>query len=903
MRHLDAMAHGIRRVFRLEIRHDGDRERELDEEIQFHIEQRAADLIALGLSPEQARAEALARFGPYDESRERLLESARSRDEVLTMIDRFENFSSDARYALRQLARSPGLSAAIALTFALGIGVNAAMFAVIDRLLLRPPAYVSHPETITAFAYGLKDKSADQYFQRTMNYPVYKAVRDRARGFTDVAATFDTPVPIGRGEAAQNARGLLVSGNYFHLLGAPARLGRVIGPDDDREPSGEAVVVLSYDYWTSHFGADERALGRTLDIANRRFTIIGVMPPGFSGLTVEGADLWMPLSAGAAPLGLGGKWATNNLGTWLRVFARQQPGVPVARAAEDAMRVAREAAPAAFFTGPRWNFGALPLRSIRGESAGMTSSVARVLAAMSFIVLLVACSNVANLLLARGLRRRSEIAVRLALGVSRGRLVSHLLTESALLALLGGVVALLVAYWGGNIVFTRLFTDLSVHDSAVNVRVLAFTAVVTIATGVLTGLIPAWQTSRLELGSALRSGDREVGHSSRTRSVLLVAQAAMAVTLLFAAGLFVRSLAHLGDVRLGVDVDRVAVGTMDMRVVSRTQAEADLIFAAALDRVTKVPGVSHAAIAATSPFGAAFGANVTIHGRDSLVRTDAMLNVISPDYFRTLGARMLRGRDFAASDAEGAPRTIVVNEMWATRYYGAANPIGQCVDVGDSLPCAQIVGVVENVRRQSIFEDSTGSVYLPLAQGRRFLSNRQLLVRIENRHPAGVLETVRLAMQTAAPGLPYADVQLLADNDTVRREFRPYRLGAILFGVFGLLALSLAAVGIYGVISYNVGQRRREMGVRIALGAQRRSVATLVVRQGVAVTAVGVAIGALVALVGSRVVSSLLYNESARDPLVLGAVMIVLLATAVVACVIPAWRAVNTDPVTALRSD
>jgi predicted permease len=377
----------------------------------------------------------------------------------------------------------------------------------------------------------------------------------------------------------------------------------------------------------------------------------------------------------------------------------------------------------------------------------------------------------------------------------------------------------------------------------------------------------------------------------------------MAVVLLFAAGLFVRSLTKLRDVRLGVDVDRVAVGSMNLRAVGRTPSEVDQIFAAALDRVARVPGVSHAAVAATTPFGASFGTTVTVHGRDSLVKTFAMFNIVTPEYFRTLGARVLRGRHFSASDGESAPRAIAVDEIWATRYFGTANPVGQCVDIGDSLPCAQIVGVVENIRRQSIFQDSTGFVYLPLAQARHFVSARELVVRIDDRDPATVIPTVRLAIQTAAPGLPYADIQLLADNDIVRREFRPYRLGATLFGVFGLLALALAAIGIYGVISYNVAQRTREMGVRIALGAPRITVASLVVRQGAAVTAVGVGIGALIALAGSRVVSSLLYAQSAHDPFVLGAVVIVLIATAVVACLVPAWRAVNTDPVTALRSD
>jgi len=899
--HRESLPDRIRRAFRLDAGQSRSRESELDDEIRFHLDQRIEELVAHGWTRDDAEREALARFGPYEESRNQLLATARERDEVLTMFARFDAIRSDTRYALRQILRSPGFSIAITLTFALGIGANATMFAVIDRLLLRPPAFVVHPQDIMRLAAGTKGHA---FTQQTLNYPVFRAIRDHAAGLADVTATYDATVPIGRGQAAQQAAGLLVTGNYFSLLGAKPQIGRVFQAADDVEPLGSPVAVLSYDYWQSHFGGSDAVLGRTLDAAGRRFTVIGVMPRNFTGLDLDGPDMWLPMSAGAAQLGGGSSWSTNSSGSWLRVYARLQPNVPAERAASDAMRVAREAAVSAWFTGKDWSFGALPIMELRGSSQGVTSSVTRVLAAMSLIVLLVACANVANLLLARGLRRREEIAVRLALGVSRGRLLIHLVTESALLAMMGGVVALLVAYLGGGAVFKLLFSDVNLHSPAIDGRVLAFTAIVTLLTGLFTGLLPALQVSRLDLAGVLKTGGRQSGHRSRTRTALLVAQAAMSVVLLFGAGLFERSLTKLSDMRLGVDVDRVALAKMSLRSIGRPASDADRIFSQALDRVRAIPGVSHAAVAATAPFGASFGVGIVIPGRDSSIHADAMYNIVTADYFRTLGSRILRGRDFTDADRESSPRVMIVNQMWATHYLHDANPLGVCARIlSDSLPCAEVVGVVENVRRQSIFEDSSDFVYLPLAQAKQALGNRELLVRIDNGRPAAALESVRLALQTAAPGLPFADVHLFASDQTVTREFRPFRLGAAMFGAFGVLALALAAIGIYGVISYNVGQRTREMGVRIALGAQRGSVARLVMRQGVFVTGIGVVIGAAVGLVGSRLVQHLLYEESARDPGVLILVAAVLLATGAIASLVPAWRAVNTDPVTALRAE
>jgi predicted permease len=540
----------------------------------------------------------------------------------------------------------------------------------------------------------------------------------------------------------------------------------------------------------------------------------------------------------------------------------------------------------------------------RGEETGASATIATLLGAMSLIVLLIACANVANLLLARGIRRRREMAVRLALGVTRRRLIEQLLTESVLLAALGGVAAIVVAHWGGVLVRRLLLGDLALTSSVLDLRVLAFTAVVALLVGVLTGLIPALQASRAEVFSTISAGGNRGGaRRTRAQSALLAVQAALSLVLLIGAGLFGRSLLAVNAQRMGVDVDRVFIGSMNLRSIGRPASEADAVFTRALERVQGAPGIASAAIAATVPFGPSFGRDVGVMGRDSVRHYTSMYNVVTPDYFRTLGASLLRGRDFADVDRESAPRVVIVNEMLARRAWGNENALGRCVRVGnDSLPCATVIGVVENVRRQSIFEDSTNFVYLPLAQARSWINARFIVARAAG-DPAIVAETVRHAMQTAAPQLPFADVRLVKNQPVVRHETLPFRLGAVMLGVFGALALLLAAVGVYGVISYDVGQRTREIGVRMALGARAADVASLVMRDGLRLVAIGGVIGTAIALAAGRLVTPLLYETSPRDPAVLAGVALLLLVVATLACLVPARRAMRVDINTAIREE
>ncbi len=831
----------------------------------------------------------------------RVIVAIRKPHSQVTLRHRLEAVRYDVSYATRQLRRAPGFTTTVLLAFALGIGANATMFGIVDELLLRPPAHVRAPNEIVTLAAGT---AKDGFDQRALNYPVFAAIRAHGAGFSQVAAVAALSVPFGRGEQAANLDGLLVSASYFPLLGVSPARGRFFREDEDVAPIGAPVAVISHAFWQRHFSGSAGALGATVQLGDRQFTVIGIAPRDFTGLGYTAPDVWLPISSGGAMQFLGKQWTTQSIVTWLRVYARMKPAVPLTDAATDAMRVAREAAPDAFFTQTGWSFQARPIMAARSEEQGASAPIATLLGAMSLVVLLIACANVANLLLARGIRRRREMAVRLALGVTRKRLIAQLLTESVLLAALGGVAAIVVSNWGGVFARRVLLGNLALTGSALDPRVLAFTAAVSLLVGVFTGLIPALQASRAQVFSVNTAiGGRGVARRSRAQSALLALQAALSLVALVGAGLFGRSLLAINALHMGVDVDRVLVGSMNLRSIGRRASETDAVFSRALERVAAVPGVTSAAISVTIPFGPSYGTEVGIMGSDSVRHYSTTYNAVTPNYFRTLGAQLLGGRDFSDGDGENAPRVVIVNKMLATRAWGHDNPVGRCLRVGvDSLPCAMVIGVVENVRRQSIFEDSTNFVYFPLAQARGLISERLIVARAAG-EPAIVAEAVRRAMQTAAPQLPFADVHLVKNEPIVRHETLPFRLGAAMLGVFGALALLLAAVGVYGVISYDVGQRTREIGVRMALGARAADVASLVMRDGLRIVLIGGVIGTCVVLGGAGVLRPLLYETSLRDPVVLGGVALLLLVVTTVACLVPARRAMRVDINIAIREE
>jgi len=686
---------------------------------------------------------------------------------------------------------------------------------------------------------------------------------------------------------------VLASASYFPLLGVRPALGRFYLADEDR-PGGPAVVVLSYGFWRTAFQGDSGILGRQLQLGRSSYTVVGVAPERFTGVNLENVDAWVPLTASTPELM--GPGSLNRGSYFLEIIGRLGPGGKEAAEREATLAFRAEEVYAGVDSTAVALLG--PVQHARGPEMSQNATVSLWLSAVSVIVLLVACANVANLLLARALQRQREIAVRLALGASRLRLARQLVTESVLLALAGGVAALLVTLWAGPVIRAFLLPDMPALASAVDARVLLFTGSVALLTGFLAGCVPALQVGRADLTPALKAGAREGRYRrSRLRSGLLVGQVALTVTLIVGAGLFVRSLRNVAGQDFGFDPAHTLLATMDLRAAGYRPGQINQLNLQMLSRLEALPGVGAAAATIGHPFGWATASSVSVPGRDSIPQLKGggpYYQRVTPGYFAAMGTPV-RGRAFTPAD-RGAP-VAIVSETMARLLWAGETAIGQCFFVGSDKRCAEIVGVVPDARRFSAVEDVAMHFYVPFTpDSSAFIT--ALVVRARGR-PEDLVAPVRAAMQETAANLPYAAVTPLAD--LVAPSIRPWRLGTTMFGVFAGLALVLAAVGLYGVLSYTVAQRSHEIGIRMAMGARRGNVLALMVGQGVRIAALGAGIGALAALAGGRVLSSLLYGVSPRDPVVLLGAAVIPLVVAAVASYVPARRAAKVDPVVALR--
>ncbi|NOT08306.1 MAG: ABC transporter permease [Gemmatimonadales bacterium] len=903
---------GVRRLFRLAIRRDATIADDTDEEIRLHFALRVEELMARGLSRDRAEAEALRRFGPWREGRAQMLAAARQRDRRLTMVERLQDFWGDVRYAIGQMRRAPGFTVAVVLTFAIGIGANATMFGVIDRLLLRAPAHVAEPGELYLI------KAWQHYAGRTgafvnsgFSYPAYVDLRDRVAGLSDVAMqTAPNDLTVGRGPSAKKVRGMLVSGNYFRTLGVRPAAGRLMVPEDAALPSGNQVIVISHGFWQREFGGRADAIGRTMDFGTSKLTIVGVAPPGFTGAGFRPVDLWVPVTMFES-LGymsfIGKAWTSSRGAVWLSIVARLRPGATIEQVNAQATathRGGQMALPGADSTATIVLESILPLRK---ESFSPEVRVASLLGGVAILVLLIACANVTNLLLARTMRRKREIGVRLALGVSRGRLARQFVVESTTLALLGAAAALVVAYWGSALMRGALLTNFAWSGSPLDGRLLTFTAVAAGVVGLATGLVPALQHRSFDLSSVLRDSAHGGGMSrTRTRTALLLVQGVLSVVLLVGTGLFVKSLQNVGRIRLGIDTERVVAATLDLEPAGFTSAAIEDLYRQLEARARTMPGVQHATLGEGTSFGWVLGTKVIVPGIDSLPippGTGPNLVGISGDYFTTLGTRILRGRSISEEEIRSGARVAVISEEMAKRVWPEKNALGACVKlVADSVPCNTVIGVSENVHQGSFIEEApTSWVFVPLNQGRQFLRARTLFVRVARGPADRMIEPVRQMIHSTTANLPYPDVRVLSSH--LGDELRPWKLGATMFGAFGGLALVVMAVGLYSVIAYMVGQRMRELGVRIALGAAPGNILRLILSHGLRVAAGSAVLGLLIALAAGRFVRSMLYEVSPRDPFILGGVAVILLVVATLASLLPALRATRADPLTALRSD
>ena len=831
-----------------------------------------------------------------------------------------ETLTRDIAYAMRGVRRKPGFAVAVATTLALGIGANAAMFGIIDRLLFRPPARIRDAESAHR-VYLTQTYRGNARTVGVMQYARFTDLATGTRSFDDVAAFSIRSLAIGVGEAAREMRVAAVSASFFAFFDARPAIGRYFGADEDRPPEGSPVVVLSHAMWQTHYGGKADVIGATLQIGPVVYTVIGVAPRRFVGLWDDRPPVaFIPITSYAAGTGFQGNrsWWTTYGWSWLQVMARRKQSVTIEEAnadltyafsqSLDKQRIEQPSMPAQTAIRARASAGSILLE--RGPNASNATRVARWVGGVSIVVLLIACANVASLLLARALARRREIALRLALGVSRARLASQLLSEGVVLALLGGVMGLAVAQLGGDALRAGLLGDSEAPSGLRDPRTILFAVVAALTVGLISSLAPLLQATRANLSGDLRAGARDGTYlRSRTRVALLVVQTALSVVLLVGAGLFVRSLGNVLAIRLGYDAEPVLIVELQTRGTVLDDAATMALRQRLLAAAKAIPGVQTASLQNAVPFYSTRSRSLHVDGIDTVAKLGSFdLNAVSPEYFATMGTRILRGRGIQREDGANAPRVAVVSEAMARTLWPSKDALGQCLKIGTgggretfdagAVSCTYVVGIAENIKSQSLGSDPGYYYYLPAAQFTP--THGGLFIRTRGDGNAS-RETVRRTLQRLMPGAAYVTITPFAD--IVGGQRRSWQAGATMFLAFGALALGLAAVGLYSVIAYNVTQRTHEIGLRIALGARSLNVATLVVTDGLRMTTIGVVVGGTVALWARRWIEPLLFNVSPADPAVFAIVGVTLIAVGVAASWAPARRATRVDPNVALRAD
>lgn len=871
------------------------------EEIRAHLALEADQLIAEGTPAWDARSRARRAFGNVTRVQEFFHESRRVRW--------LEELAQDFGYAVRQLRRAPVLSAAIIVTLALGVGANAVMFGVVDRLLLRTPPGVEMPDRLRRLYFRgespIGPLGRAMYSTPTTPFAVVSALQ-HAPAFAAVAGFDHSTFTFGRGPDARRIDGEEVTGNYFELLGARAAIGRLLTSDDGRIPIGAHVVVLSYNFWKRQFGGARDVIGKSLRIDNSVLIVVGVAARGFNGVDLENVDVWMPVGAKAWG---NDDWVTSPNSTWIRTVARLAPGATDATAASDATvmyrRLLRDWLSNGFENGPDTLSTVVPASIIagRGPAAPKEARVSLWLGGVAGIVLLIACANVANLLLARAFSRRREIAVRLALGVGRPRLIRQLLSETCLLAALASLAAIVVAMVGAKLIAAFLLPTSAPDSGLLDGRISTFAVLLATTATLVSGAAPAIQATRLDVAGWLTTGARDSGRRSRLQLALLVAQASLSVLLLIGAGLFVRSLQRVRRTDAGVDLTRVLLVQSSFDFTDLDTSRIRVIVTEEMARARRLPGVTNLTLATYSaPKAGGMLMPIEVAGRPilpSLATPAPFVTVIDSEYFRTIGARILQGRGIQAEDQQGASHVAVVNEMLARRYWPNQSPLGACLVLPSYKGCTEVIGVVQNIMGWGLIEEARGQFYLPRHAESGFES-ASILARTTG-DARTVADALRRQLQSLAADMPYVDVR--SYEDLVEPDVRPWQLGATIFSAFGALALIIAAVGLYGVLTYSVSRRTREIGVRIALGASRNNVIGQITTEGVATVATGIVLGGICTVAAARFVAPMLFRTSPTDPQIIGGVAITLLLVSLIASAAPAWRAARVDPNVALREE
>jgi putative ABC transport system permease protein len=801
----------------------------------------------------------------------------------------------DLKYGLRMLAKNPGFTAVAVLSLGLGIGANTTIFSFVNSLLFRPPAVEASGRLLELWQRNTKASGLEEYLP--LSYPGYAYYRDHNQVFSSLLAFDGEMRPVSWGRSAQGGLvlGQLVSGDFFSTLGVKTVLGRAFLPDEDRIPAAHLVIVLSHAFWEQRLGSDPAILGKALTLNGADFTVVGVAPAGFTGIIMGNMpDFWAPLSATPEFTHEPHFLADWNTG-WLFGVGRLKPGITASQARAGLNVLAHRLQQDHPESNKEKEAATFPVDLVPGPFRGYAAAFTGLLMAAVGMVLAIACANAANLQLAKAMGRRREIAIRSALGASRGRLVRQTLTESLLLSLMGGAAGLIFALWAVPPLLALKPASLPIRiDVPIDWRVLGFTLLLALTTSVAFGLAPALRSSKPELVPALKDETSIAGlRRSRLRSALVIAQVSVCLVLLISAGLCVRSLLNARSIDPGFDTQHALITQLDPGSLGYSESKGKAFYQQLLERVGALPGVSSASLAGFLPLGSAnWTQGFVIDQRE--VGID--LTSAGPGFCQTMGISLLRGRDFTADDATASPKPVIINEAMARRFWPGQDPIGKRLGFsGDKSRSGLVVaGVVRTGKYHTLGEDPQPFLYLPFGYSPR----ATLVVRTEG-DPRVLLTSVRRAVQALDPNVLPIDLETM--KQYMALPLFPAHTTGLLLGSFGILALVLAVTGLYGVISYSVEQRSREIGVRMALGANQTDVLKLVLRHGMVLTLTGVTIGVIASFAVTRVLSSLLYGIRPTDPATYVSVSLMLAVVVLLASYIPARRATKVDPMVALR--
>jgi len=882
----------------------------LDDELRFHLEQRTEEFIAQGMSSEEARRKAALLFG----NRTALRESTRDRD-LLVWLD---NTWQDIRYALRGMRQRPGFTAAAVLSLALGIGANTAIFTLLDQVLLRNLP-VGHPEQLVQLRQFGGLIYGSTFGDDAFSYPLYRDLRDGNQVFSGVLGQFPLTLSLAFGSRTERVEGELVSGNYFDVLGVGAAIGRTLTPRDDTKPGGHPLAVLAYDYWISRFAGDPQVVGRTITVDGLPLTVIGVNQKGFEGLILgHPVCIRVPLSMKSQMTQ--GMFAedfnlTNRRAYWVQVFARLEPGVARQRAQASLQPLLRsllemEVREKGFEKASSHDKQAFLKTSLDLSPAARGISrlheyeaPLRILMAIVGVVLLIACANVANLLLARSAARQREMALRLAIGASLGRIVRQLLAECLLLSITGGAAGLLLAVWMDRMLLR--FLSSSNLNPLPDLRILGFTLAVCLLTGLLFGLAPAWAARGIDVAPALKVDRRVTGSgSARFRGALVVAQVFLCVLLLVVAGQFVRSLGNLRHLDMGLHAHHVVQFAVNPSMNGYSKQQSGNFYRALMEKVRRLPdvessGASALAVLDQDWWGPAITTDIAgpQPGDDN-----PNASLVSPGYFATLGIPLSLGRDFSLADANNTHGVVVVNQTFARRYYGNLNPVGHWLALGNepgTKADTEIVGVVRDSRFFDVRTAIRPLIYFDNDQNPDI---QQINVYLRSTaDPRRLFTEIRQTVASLDAAVPPFALRTLDEqaDQTLSRD----RMVTMLASIFGVIAALLAAVGIYGLMAFNVARRTPEIAVRMALGANRGTVTWMVMRQVLALAGAGIALALPAAWALMGLVQSQLFGVKPHDPVSLSIAAATLAAVALLAGYLPVRRAAAIEPMAALRTD